>query len=424
MNKYVKITLKVLFSLITLAAVALGALVIYVKYFYGYSETAISYYADEMPISKEQFQEEFNEIHRKTLDMYSLYESKGLDMDSLYRTFGVRVEQAGDATEFGRILKEYFASLKVGHAQVYLQDYTAAYSPRYIEGRIFIAGPNAYLTEQGFEDKDEIIALNGTATAEWIRNHEKFTPASTEAYRRMMTAMNAFRSWGDSIVAYTVARQQDTLNIELALKKRAFFQAETVSEPIVEWKILQDSVGYINILSMAGNVAEDFARAYEHVKSLPHLIVDVRENGGGNSGNGRLICEYLIREPQQHCVGEGQMMQPREDAYKGRLYLLTSAYTFSAAESFCIDMKESGNATLIGEPTAGDTGNMPLNFHTSGNIYFRLPTRDPAFSPQGFPMEGTGIPPHIQIHQTADDFMKGRDTVLDLSLMIIERQNV
>lgn len=419
MNKYLKNAIKVLFSLIALAAVALGALVIYVKYFYGYSETAISYYADEMPISTEHFNEEFKEIHHKTQDVYSLYESKGLDMDSLYRTFAVRVEQAGDAIEFGRILKEYFASLKVGHARVFLQDYTTAYSPRYIEGRIFVAEPNAYLKENGFEDKDEIVALNGTATAEWIKNQEKFTPASTEAYRRMMTAMNAFRSWGDSIVTYTVARKQDTLDIELTLKKHSFFQAETSPQSTVEWKILQDSIGYLNILSMAGSVTEDFTEAFEHVKSLPHLIVDIRENGGGNSENGRQICEFLIRRPQTHCVGKGTMMQPREDAYKGKLYLLTSTYTFSAAESFCIDMKESGNATLIGEPTAGDTGNQPMNLHTSGNIYFRLPIRDPAFSPQDFPMEGVGIPPHYKIHQTSDDFMKDKDTVLDSTIILI-----
>ena len=33
------------------------------------------------------------------------------------------------------------------------------------------------------------------------------------------------------------------------------------------------------------DVVEDFKQAYEQVQNLPYLIIDVRHNGGGNSGN-------------------------------------------------------------------------------------------------------------------------------------------
>ena len=67
-------------------------------------------------------------------------------------------------------------------------------------------------------------------------------------------------------------------------------------------------------------------------------------------------------------------MQPEADAYKGKIYLLTDTYTLSAAESFTLDMKESGNVTLIGEATGGDTGNGPvLSVPNSGPISVSLP---------------------------------------------------
>lgn len=100
-------------------------------------------------------------------------------------------------------------------------------------------------------------------------------------------------------------------------------------------------------------VMEDFKAVYPKVKDLPYLIIDVRRNSGGNSMNGVNICKYFIRETQPHCVSKSYIIQPEADAYKGKIYLLTDTYTLSAAESFTLDMKESGNVTLIGEATGG-----------------------------------------------------------------------
>lgn len=233
-----------------------------------------------------------------------------------------------------------------------------------------------------------------------------------------MTVRKAFRSWSDTTVTYRVIRDQDTLDLKLALKKETFFPKKEQPNT-VEWKVLQDSIGYINIRSMMNPVTEEFDKAYQQLKTLPYLIIDVRNNGGGNSGNGKKLCEYLVRKPQSHCVSPNPEITPRLDAYQGKLFLLTSTYTFSAAESFTLDLKESGNAILVGEVTGGDTGNRPQTFETSGGIFFRLPTREPSLSPQGFPMEGKGIPPHYEAHQTVADFMNNQDTVLETALQLI-----
>lgn len=418
MNRYIKTTLKVLACLILLAILGIGGLVVYAKYFYNQDIDITQYYADELPIKQEAFEKEFEEIHQTTLENYSLYASKHLNMDSLHHAFQQRVSQADNPIEFGNLLKEYVAALHAGHASVYLKDYTADYAPSYIEGRVFIDRPNEYLTANGFADKDEIIAINGVLVPQWITDNEKYTPASTEECRRLMTARKAFRSWSDTAAVYRIVREQDTLDLKLALKKETFFPKEEQPNT-VEWKVLQDSIGYINIRSMMNPVTDEFEKAYRQLKALPYLIIDVRNNGGGNSGNGKKLCEYLVRKPQPHCVSPDTEITPRTDAYQGKLFLLTSTYTFSAAESFALDLKESGNATLIGEPTGGDTGNRPQTFQTSGGIFFRLPTREPSSSPQGFPMEGKGIPPHHEVHQTVSDFMQNRDTVLESALQLI-----
>lgn len=318
-------------------------------------------------------------------------------------------------------MKEYFAALNAGHASVYLNDYTANYAPSYIEGRVFIDNPNLYMCENGFQDKDEIVSINKIPVAEWISTNEKYTPSSTEKCRKLMTARKIFRSWSDTTATYQVIRNQDTVSLTLNLKKASAFHEK--QNPTVEWTVLQDSIGYIRILSMMDSVVDEFDRAYQQVKDFPDLIVDVRENGGGSSGNGKKICEYLIHKPQPHCVSPDWEIIPRKDSYKGKLFLLTSTYTFSAAESFTLDLKESGNAIIIGEGTGGDTGNRPRTFHTTNGIYFRLPTREPSFSPNGFPMEGKSIMPHYEVYQSVNDFMKNLDTVLDFTLQMIDTNN-
>ena len=119
---------------------------------------------------------------------------------------------------------------------------------------------------------------------------------------------------------------------------------------------------------------EDFKAVYPKVKDLPYLIIDVRRNGGGNSMNGVNICKYFIRRNTTTLRQQELLHAARSRRYKGKIYLLTDTYTLSAAESFTLDMKESGNVTLIGEATGGDTGNGPvLSVPNSGPISVSLP---------------------------------------------------
>lgn len=414
--------IKIIAFLIILICLAFGGLIIYAKYFHNSNIKAVSYYADEFPVTSSQFSEEFESIHKVVKDNYSLYPSKQINMDSLYNIFSNKLnDQITSSVDFGFFLKEYFAALQVGHASVYLKDHYANYAPSYIEGRIFIDNPNSYLTEYGFKDKDEIIAINSVSTHDWINQNKKYTPASTEDTRILMTARKAFRSWSDTIQRYLLFRGDDTININLPLKKEDYFTKEAHKE--INWKILHGNIGYISILLMMGHVVDKFEDAYNQIKDLPYLIIDVRKNGGGNSENGRLICEYLIREPQPYCLSPNRNIQPQDNAYKGKIYILTSHFTFSAAESFVLDLLESGNAILIGEPTGGDTGNGPKRFKTNNNIYFRVPTRESMLSPEGFPMEGVGIPPHYNVSQSVVDFFKNKDTVLEFALQIIEKDS-
>ena len=370
-----------------------------------------TYYISDLPVEPKQFAEDFESIHQQVVKECSLYKQKGYDIDSLYATFAARIpHNVHTKADYGQLLREYFAALNIGHAGVLLNVHAAEYHPTIAEDRVFITDPSEHLSANGFRDKDEIIAINGTPIKEYIEEQKKYTSASTEDYRLRRTQLALFTSATDSTLTYSVKRGGDTLSLRLPLT--ASLEGD---EPQAYSMVLNDSVGYIGIESMMNDVIEDFRSAYNQVSHLPYLIIDIRRNGGGNSNNGRLIAEYLITREQEHCVG-GDNITPQPNAYQGKLFLLTSNYTFSAAESFAIDLKESGLATLVGEKTAGDTGCAPKNFTSKYGICFRIPTREPHFSTKGFPMEGVSIEPHYEVRQSVTDLFEDKDTAIEYVL--------
>ena len=128
--------------------------------------------------------------------------------------------------------------------------------------------------------------------------------------------------------------------------------------------VINDSIGYIRIYEMTGNVVSEFQKEFGKLRTKPVMIIDLRYNGGGNSGYSEEITEYLIRKKQKASVS-GRNLEPKTNHYEGQLVVLIGVNTFSAAESFVLDLKESGDAILIGSETGGDTGNRPNIFTTS-----------------------------------------------------------
>ncbi len=373
------------------------------------------HFVSEIPVEPAQFAEDFESIHQQVVEHCSLYKQKGYDIDSLYTVFADRIgRNVQTKTDYALMVCEYFAALNIGHAWTTIYAYSAGQRVEVIEDRLFLSEPNDYLASCGFCDKDEIVGINQMTTDEYVNRLKKYLPASTEAARMYNTRRWVLiDSFADSTLICDVLRNGERLSIEVPLKRKGDIKQQQPDLAATS-KTLNDSVGYINITSMMGNVVEDFKQAYEQVGDLPYLIVDVRNNGGGNSGNGRQIAEYLLCKEQAHCVG-GQIT-PQPNAYQGELFLLTSPYTFSAAESFTLDLKESGLTTLVGEPTGGDTGCRPETFTSKYGICFRIPTREPHLSPKGFPMEGVGIEPHILVKQTVNDYFAEKDTVIEYVL--------
>lgn len=171
------------------------------------------------------------------------------------------------------------------------------------------------------------------------------------------------------------------------------------------------------------------AAAIEAIAALDRdapLIIDLRGNGGGNTPENLLVAlmDRPFRPWRSTILGtttlnraHGQKPEllafdaayeaPRADAHRGRLAILIDGTVGSAAEDFAMPFKDNGRAVLIGETTAGSSG-QPHFIDLGDGFRAWISTKRETF-PDGRTFEGVGIAPDIEIQQTASDLRDGMD---------------
>jgi hypothetical protein len=131
---------------------------------------------------------------------------------------------------------------------------------------------------------------------------------------------------------------------------------------------------------------------------VDRLVIDLRENSGGDFTKGR---DLLLPRLRVHRLNE-----------RGRLFVAIGRFTFSAAMTNAADFLNDTNATLVGEPT----GARPNGWQEKGqftlpnsNLQVSVSTAYYRFLDEDLP----AVMPHEHIPLTWEDFRAGRDPVLE-----------
>ena len=206
------------------------------------------------------------------------------------------------------------------------------------------------------------------------------------------------------------------------------------------FKMLPGNVAYLQInwfVDDAGIKAlkENFAAA----SAADGLIIDIRQNGGGNDDYSHALVSILADKPFKGSnwrtvdykaayrswnrpVGwhrsPAPTFQPDPALHYGKpVVVLTSGRTYSAAEDFLVSFISSGRGKLVGEPSGGSTGNPMLIKLPGGGTAF-ICTKDDSFA-NGRVFEGVGIAPDIEVKPTIADIRAGRDPVLERAVKVL-----
>ena len=216
--------------------------------------------------------------------------------------------------------------------------------------------------------------------------------------------------------AYNPARAEDIRRLEVQSEG----EARTVRERELE-EARRDNFGFRKVERLAGNIgyldfrvfaspAEAGPTAIAAMNFLAYcdaIIVDLRQNGGGDPAQIQLISSYFFEEPVHlndlYARAADRTENywtlpfvPGDKAAKADLYVLTSARTFSGAEEFSYNLQNLKRATIIGETTGG--GAHPTNaMIVQRDFILRVPFARAINPVSKTNWEGTGVTPDIAV---------------------------
>jgi Tol biopolymer transport system component/C-terminal processing protease CtpA/Prc len=179
---------------------------------------------------------------------------------------------------------------------------------------------------------------------------------------------------------------------------------------------------YLDIAGMSGgNLATFNFEAWEYIQGKKGVVIDVRNNGGGNISDD--LIDLIERRPIAWFFLRDTIPTPSPDRswYDDiKIAVMTSETSFSDAEIFPSAMKLRGFATLVGMPTPGyviSTYGLPLVDGTSA----RMPAWG-VYRLDGTNMENNGQQPDYKVDYTVDDYLHGVDPQLDKSIEVLMKQ--
>lgn len=188
-------------------------------------------------------------------------------------------------------------------------------------------------------------------------------------------------------------------------------------------EILPRNIGYLKF-NMFGPPSVCAPTASAAMNLLAHsraLIIDLRENGGGDPAMVDFIVSYLF-DTHEHINdlynrSDNETTQywtlpwvPGDRLTTQPVYVLTSHGTFSGAEEFTYDLKNLKRATIVGETTGGGAHpvrGMPIDAHFD----MAVPVARPINPVTKTDWEGTGVTP---------DYKTSRDEALPTAIKLAE----
>lgn len=154
-------------------------------------------------------------------------------------------------------------------------------------------------------------------------------------------------------VKLEILRGEETLTIEVERRRIIISH--------IKAKILEDNIGYINIIDFDGGVATEFKTKYKELedKGIKSLIIDIRSNGGGVVDESIEILEMLCNKNDTLLItvdkkGKEEITKStKQQEIKIPIVLLTNGYSASASEILAGALKDNDRATLVGTKTYG-----------------------------------------------------------------------
>jgi carboxyl-terminal processing protease len=346
------------------------------------------------------------------------------DFEAAYRAYVDRAVRADSAKQFTLATLRFLATLRNSHTQFFdtqLDGRPLKFRLLEVEDQWVVIGSQDSRLSRG----DVVRSLDGRPVNDFVHESAQYVAASNERLAR--AHVFSYPGLFPERVSLTL-RDGRTILVDRAVPGDVP-AAPPVRDSQGRW-LRDGQVAYIRVPSFGDPAYERTAlELVRQFAAAPHLIVDVRGNGGGSTP--RQLIAALMNTPwrtwqetgaQQiglleaqgvaplQAVRAARQQTPSKEAYQGRLYVLVDRFCGSACEDFVMPFKDTGRATIVGETTQGSSGN-PYRTEVGPGMTIAVGAVRYRF-PDGASFEGIGIVPDVTVERRIADIAAGHDAVL------------
>lgn len=380
---------------------------------------------------------------------FVFYDRLNFDWDSSYISNLEKVNHTKNDYEFYLLITEFVSSLKDGHTNFYMPRAINSklrgipLRTRMIEDKVIVTKVNNdNLSEMGIKKGMEVVRINDVDVHDYASTYvAPYISASTK-----QDSMSR-------VYDYQLFRGIRTEKVKLELRDSNGKTSEILIDrnmrsngkrtPTMSFEVLENNIGLLKINTFfADDFIPLFDSLFNQVLKADKLIIDLRNNGGGNSTLAYYVLKHLTNEPfltskwrtrkympafiswkydEEWYSEEADTVEiPEGSKFNKPVVLLTSVRTFSAAEDFSVAFKQMNRGEVIGQATGGSTGN-PIGFAFKDESFVRICTKEDLFA-NGDKFIGTGIQPDIYVEPTIWALKNHRDLEVEKAIEIIENK--
>ncbi len=196
-------------------------------------------------------------------------------------------------------------------------------------------------------------------------------------------------------VTLTIAREgeEDYISIDVTRNK-----VEVIT---VEYEMLEDNIGYIQVSQFDGVTTKQFNRAVDELTEdgMEALVIDLRNNPGGYLGTATTMLDKILPENKLLVYTEDKNGKREEyysedsDTVEVPIAIIMNSSSASASEVFAGCLKDYDKAVIVGEQSFGK-GIVQSLYSFADKTGIKLTTAA-YYSPYGYNIHGTGITPDV-----------------------------
>lgn len=382
-------------------------------------------------------------VHWTVLRLFYPYlKEDGLDdakMTELLLSYTQKAALTDDIGEYYLyVLREFMGNFKDQHIVLssdfcgegvvgaYLATHYNSIGLKYIDGEVVLSGNIKTHDNRMIDKGDLLISVNDVPTDRFLDEQLKYVSAATHKPKVEQLLYFGFPTLDpDSVMKYTFRKQNgDTVSYTGDSSGTYYENFSSEAKPRNE-SFIQDmgnGVFYV-LLSSRKCTPKAFKQFLTNTPNISKIIFDNRQYPSWHAldilafvaekpvvwGDYRLPMRYFPEQDKTIWKENQNTILPIQPTIKAPIYFLISSSSTSYAESIANTVKKNGLGTLVGENTSGTNGDV-------GRANVRLFPFMLSIGKDFDGYHGKGVAPDIEVKQTLEDYIKGKDTILEYVL--------